>query len=82
VVLSVYPNPASNHLYVQYYLQKSEKVSLKLFDVTGKLVTSNHFTADAGLRISELNLANLTSGTYLMEMQVGDEKFSKRIARE
>jgi fibronectin type 3 domain-containing protein len=27
-------------------------------------------------------LANLTSGTYLMEMQVGDEKFSKRIARE
>ncbi len=82
VVLSVYPNPASNHLYVQYYLQKLEKVSLKLFDATGKLATANSFTADAGLRISELNMANLPSGSYLLEMQVGEETFTKRIVRQ
>jgi hypothetical protein len=82
VVLSVYPNPASNHLYVQYYLQQSEKVSMKLLDVSGKVVASNAFAAEAGLRISELNMANLPSGNYLLEMQVGKEKFTKRITRQ
>ncbi len=82
VVLSVYPNPASNHLYVQYFLQQSEKVGLKLFDVSGKVVSSNAFVAEAGLRISELNMANLPSGNYLLEMQVGKEKFTKRITRQ
>lgn len=82
VVLSVYPNPASNHLYVQYYLQQSEKVSMKLLDVSGKVVASNAFVAEAGLRISELNMANLPSGNYLLEMQVGKEKFTKRITRQ
>jgi hypothetical protein len=55
---------------------------MKLLDVSGKVVASNAFAAEAGLRISELNMANLPSGNYLLEMQVGKEKFTKRITRQ
>jgi hypothetical protein len=70
--LSIAPNPFSNATTISYSLPKAGNVSLKLYDVTGKLVT----TLVTGYRNSGLSTFNLqpstsglSSGIYLLKLE-------------
>ena len=63
LIMHSYPNPASTAIHIKYHVADKMKVSLKLFDVTGKLIdvpvnNVNHSTGDYELNYSASKLAN------------------------
>jgi len=64
----VFPNPSTETINVNLNLKSSEKVSIELTDITGKLI----LTKDAGTLTGEskqtLNVTGVSKGTYLVRI--------------
>lgn len=69
--LQVYPNPASDKLYVSIGL---EKINLKLYTLQGALVAES--TA------KELSLAELNAGVYVLLVQTENGNYTQRIVKQ
>jgi hypothetical protein len=67
--LSNYPNPASYKTTIQYSLPVQSKVSIKIYDVTGKEISSLlNANKAAGIYTVDLNASQLSSGIYYCKM--------------
>ena len=70
---TLYPNPISNSATISFSLLKSQKVSLEIFDLNGRLITilaNNAF--EAGEHSVEWNSEDIKSGIYFLQIQTGD----------
>lgn len=71
-----YPNPFNPSTKINFSIPTSEKVTLKIFDITGKEVTTIvNETLNAGSYTFEFNESNLSSGVYFYRLSVG--RFNK-----
>lgn len=84
IQLRNYPNPFSNHTEMIYELSESGYTSIRLIDISGKLVetiASNAFTT-AGKYSFTIDGSHLPSGTYFVEMvYTNTEGKSSRIVK-
>ena len=76
-----YPNPFNPSTKINFSVPVDSKVSLKIYDISGKLVstllnnefkTANYYTVD-------FNGVNLSSGTYFYSLQSGDKIDTKKM---
>jgi len=77
-----YPNPFNPSTKINYELPFDSKVSIKLFDMTGKEVASIvNQVQTAGYYTVNFNGANLSSGTYFYTISAdgGNQNFSKTL---
>ncbi len=82
--LDVYPNPASDIVYIDYSLEKSGPVSLDVYDIAGKLVkriVQKTLTA-AGIHSAVLPSENLENGIYFVRMQVGESVINQKLIKQ
>lgn len=77
-LISVYPNPTTNQLYVQFDKPILGEVSFKLFSHLGNLVYQNHSTGNTDLTYS-LDMSELSSGIYFLEVNTTDGKSNKKV---
>ncbi len=63
-ILSIYPNPAVNNLFVEYVLVSEPPYKLEILNPEGKLVFSKSLKSNTG--IEKLNIAHLPSGLYVI----------------
>ena len=71
--IDVYPNPVSNESTISFSLNQSQNVSLKIFDVNGKFVSSladRNF--EEGEHQIEFNAEKINAGIYFLKMQAGE----------
>ncbi|HFA47394.1 MAG TPA: T9SS type A sorting domain-containing protein [Bacteroidetes bacterium] len=70
--LSVFPNPSGGHFYLQYYLQKSQNINVKILDLIGqKVVFASQINKPAaGKQLLKINSRNWTPGVYLVRIQM------------
>lgn len=75
VQISVFPNPASDWLNVEYQLSKDGMVQLQLFDLKGRPITTYYIQEfqQRGQYIREINLHNLSSGIYLLNLLIENQ---------
>jgi hypothetical protein len=67
-----YPNPFNPITTIQYAMPLKSHVSLKIYDVLGRLVsTLVDDTEDAGYKSVRFNGSNFASGVYMYEMRAG-----------
>ncbi len=70
---SCYPNPVDNQLFVRFELRNSAKLSLRIYDVTGKLMSTvfekKHFQSGKNEEAIDLKSLNLPSGSYLYTIE-------------
>jgi len=67
--LSLYPNPAKNDLTIRFGIPREEKVSLRVYDVSGrevKMLVDGRL--EAGYHIIRLDNRNLPSGIYFARL--------------
>lgn len=77
--ISVYPNPSEGNYQVSITNYQFEKpLQLHLYDVTGKLVKEQKVIATN----SELSLAGLNTGMYLLKLEGSNFIVSKRIVKQ
>lgn len=72
------PNPAKNSTRISYQLNKRSKVSLEIYDLTGrKVMELNEGTQNEGYHNIDINVSNLTSGTYFYTLKA--DNYSKTL---
>lgn len=67
--LSVYPNPTKNKIYITPSLGKSGTLSLKLFDLLGRLVLEKKSLLETGQEEQQLDLSLLSDATYMLNVE-------------
>ena len=71
--LGARPNPFNPRTKIEFTLSREEKVSLRIFDVRGRLVTTLvDGRLPAGSHSVDFDGAKLSSGVYMMRLQHGD----------
>lgn len=71
--ISIYPNPASESFNIAISGSYHGKVSLQLYDITGRKVMSETVNKQAMALTSTLNVRSLSSGLYLVKVIQGDD---------
>ncbi|MGG5210364.1 T9SS-dependent M36 family metallopeptidase [Chryseobacterium sp. MIQD13] len=79
--MSIYPNPAKDEFYINFPSGTIGKVSLEIYDMSGKLVSSeDKISPDAKKAISTSNMVN---GTYMVKVKgLGIDATSKVIVKK
>ncbi|MGC9364957.1 MAG: T9SS type A sorting domain-containing protein, partial [Fidelibacterota bacterium] len=78
VLNSNYPNPFNSNTKIEYSLQNSDKVKLRIYDITGKLVkTLVNENQNSGKYSVNFDGSNLPSGIYLYRLNAENSKVSK-----
>ena len=75
------PNPATDQVSVTYLSDKTEKVSVRILDISGVAVYSKELgTVQSGLL--NISLTDFASGVYMVELTSGSYKSSYRLIKE
>lgn len=80
--LTIYPNPVTDQLNVQFESSIAEETKIQIIDMQGMLVYQQILSSQSGLNYSTIPVVNLKNGLYLCRLQNGDKletcKFIKR----
>jgi hypothetical protein len=71
--LNLYPNPTTTNLVVSLSLDEAQTVNVSLINTLGQVVSTNNLgTIDSGDSNISVDVANLTSGVYAINIQLGN----------
>ncbi|MBA3899522.1 MAG: T9SS type A sorting domain-containing protein [Bacteroidetes bacterium] len=74
------PNPSKNMTTIRYELGNSAKVTLDVFDISGRHVLSvNEGDKPAGLHSINISTANLNGGIYYYTLNTGNARATKKM---
>jgi acyl-CoA thioesterase I len=78
--LTVFPNPASDFLYIELESNGSSDLQLQLFDLSGNRVKEeSHSLPVAGVQTVAIRIKDLESGTYLYKIDGSGKLFTGKI---
>lgn len=81
--LSVYPNPATDVLNINYNMPSDAQLMLNIFAMDGSLIRSeDKGTAQSGNGSVQTNISDLAAGVYFVQLQTGNGVATKRIVVE
>jgi len=76
--ITVFPNPASEQLRVNLTLNESETVNYTLINSLGQVAVQNSL-GTAKTYNESIDVSSLESGTYLLNLQIGDRQVVQRV---
>ena len=77
----VFPNPLSTSTTISFSLSQSEKVSLRIYDVTGRLVTTlSDGEMNEGAHQLVWNTEDVNAGIYFLRMEAGEYVQTEKIS--
>lgn len=78
--LSVWPNPANETINIKLNNNVSNSdVHVNLFDIQGRTIQNLTYKANSNAFVKTINLNNVVSGIYLLEIKQGNKKATKKI---
>ena len=77
----IYPNPVSNSTTIEFSLQQKGRVSLNIFDISGRLVTTlTEAIFEKGDNDFVWNIIDLNAGIYFLRMEAEDYSKTERLS--
>lgn len=64
----LYPNPSEGEVNIAFDIAASQTVEMKITDVLGKTIKTNHVNANAGSNLVVVDTENFASGVYLVNL--------------
>ncbi len=78
--VTVFPNPATDKVNVEFNLKNASDVSVEVTDITGKVVETLSLTnASVGANTAELNVSNYATGMYSVVVKSNDASVTKKL---
>ena len=79
-LISVYPNPFNNATRIRYGLPEAGQVSLKVYDISGRVVsTIIDRQVTAGHHVIEWDARQASSGLYLLQLEASNYKAIRKV---
>lgn len=79
---TIFPNPVSEVTTVKFSLSKEEKITLKVLDISGKIVLQRATERfPAGQHSQPIDLGNLPAGTYGILMETAQGKVGRLVVK-
>ena len=78
--LRIYPNPTHDVVYVDLTTTQKKEVIIQLTDMQGRSIHQEHFAPLTSLTES-IHMPN-AAGTYLLTVQVGQQKLTRKVVRQ
>jgi hypothetical protein len=75
--LSVYPNPASTSLQLQFRSTVEGQGTYAVYDLMGRMVQSGNLILAASEQVTSLSTEGMENGLYLVEVRHGEQTLSK-----
>lgn len=83
IFLGVYPNPVQSQLFVHYFIPEKGNVTIKLYDMSGKLVKLFEEGARAkGVYQSLFNIESLPNQLYIIEINFSGKSIRTKILKK
>lgn len=81
---TVYPNPAKSKATLQVYLSSDEDLSVKIFDLSGRLIISvkDNATFQKGIQTIDFSTHELISGIYIIELSSNHFRQSIKLIKQ
>ena len=80
--ISTSPNPTNDMLNIVVETKNEDDLEINLLDVFGKIIQQQKTTVQQGLNNKSLDLQDLPSGIYFLQLQQGTERIIRRIIKE
>ncbi|MGJ8744214.1 S8 family serine peptidase [Polaribacter sp.] len=77
--ISLWPNPAKDILNISLQNTTDKNVIITLYDVQGRKIMHSEDRSSNALFTKEIDTKNITSGIYLISIQQGNKKATKKI---
>jgi len=77
--LRLFPNPASESVRVGFELGLDEEATVRVLNAMGQAVQTTTHAGIVGGNVMELNIANLASGMYFVEVTTGADRAVERL---
>ena len=78
---TVYPNPTSGNVTIQFDALQASLGQVQLFDLQGRQVVLDSRTFNSGTNMVSLNMADVESGIYILSLTAGKTSKQQRIVR-
>jgi hypothetical protein len=78
-VVRLMPNPASDVVQVRFELEQLSEVTIQVSDLSGRVVHTRTYLADAGENVYMLELEALAGGVYLVQVRAGDRRSAGKL---
>lgn len=78
--LTVYPNPTTDYVNVEFSLQEAENVTFQLMDLTGKMLKQTSMDGIAGANQFRFDIQGVSQGLYLLEIVTDSGKSVRKIS--
>jgi len=76
---SVFPNPASSEVTIQFYSEKETTFSLKIYDVHGRVLLGENSVARKGVNELNADVELLRKGIYMVEIITKNDRMMKKL---
>jgi hypothetical protein len=80
--MEFYPNPANTDLTISFTSNINSTMSIQLMDQTGRVVLNQQVNSTAGANTHGLNVSNLASGIYQLQVVRGNQTATRKVVIE
>lgn len=78
----VYPNPTNSNMFLMLNLKQNKELVFEIYDVTGKLISSEKQNQNAGNTTKLIETTNLDVGIYFLKITGNKINFSQKIIKQ
>ena len=76
---NIYPSPANDHALVSFNSSTEDVYSIRLIDITGRIIQSANYTSVIGENQYQMNLSSVAKGVYTVILQNGSTLLQSKI---
>ena len=80
--LFVFPNPVENEAVIRLVNNNYEKATLNIYSIDGKLVLNKKIELISGINNINVNLQEIASGNYIVEIRSNAVNYSSKIIKK
>jgi hypothetical protein len=82
VKAELFPNPASNKVSLAFNISENLKMDLNVISVLGHVVKNYSIHANSGLNTADIDITDLKTGVYFVNLRSGNTQITKKLIVE
>ncbi len=80
--MTLYPNPTNAGITLSFTSSEEGRGKVNVLDMTGRVMSFNFFDSSGSEVKIDLSLNDITAGMYLLEVQLGESRWTRRFVKQ